>query len=237
MCKNKGCIFIVEDDIYMRRMLSDFFKIKGYNILEAADGREALEIFYKQQQQIDIILLDIMMPYKDGFEVLIEIRRISQVPVIMLTAKREEHDQIKGFNSGADDYITKPFSSNLLLVRVQAVLKRVRKNKEETIKAGRIIIDSKKKVAIYNHKEIDLTPKEYDLLVYLIHNKDRVVSREDILQCVWDYQYIGDARTVDTHIKQIRAKLTDKCKYIKTVYGRGYRFEVPDKNNKLDKLS
>ncbi|MHC1748543.1 MAG: response regulator transcription factor [Cellulosilyticaceae bacterium] len=228
MKSGNNTILIAEDEMRIRRMLSDFFKSNGYAVLEAQDGQEALDIFYRQMSKIDLILLDVMMPYKNGFDVLKEIREASLVPVIMLTAKSEEYDQLNGFKKGADDYIAKPFSPTLLLARVEAVLKRTGKNKDAPIIVGSIMIDYRKQVVECEGCALDLTPKEYDLLSYLVQNQEIVVSRESILNQVWNYDYIGDVRTVDTHIKQLRAKLGKKGQYIKTVHGRGYRFEACD---------
>ncbi|MDF2685829.1 MAG: two component transcriptional regulator [Clostridia bacterium] len=223
-------ILIVDDDLRIRRMISDFLKSNGYSTLEAKDGQEALDVFYANNNKIEAILLDIMMPKKDGLEVLKEIRENSLMPVILLTAKSEEYDQLAGFKEGADDYIPKPFSPTLLLARLQAVLRRTSKVKGKIISVGKITVDDSKKSVICCEKPLELTPKEYDLLLYFIQNEDLLVTREQILNYVWNYDYSGDLRTVDTHIKQLRAKFGEDCRYIKTIHGFGYKFEVNENN-------
>lgn len=220
---NNGTILIAEDESRIRRMLKDYLVSCNYTVLEAEDGMKALETFYNNSK-IDLILLDVMMPNKDGFEVLQEIRELSSIPIIMLTAKSQEYDQLHGFKYGADDYVMKPFSPVILLAHVEAVLKRCRNLKEETITVGRITIDKVGMIVKLGDQRLYLTPKEYDLLIYLIDNIDIVLSREQILNKVWNYDYIGDSRTVDTHIKQLRSKIGND--YIQTIHGRGYRFEV-----------
>ncbi|MBU3092531.1 response regulator transcription factor [Clostridium sp. CM028] len=222
----KGLILIVDDESRIRRMLKDFLVSHKYEILEASNGKEAMEMFYSNNSKIDLILLDVMMPMKNGFDVLSEIREDSITPIIMLTAKGEEYDQLAGFKFGADDYISKPFSPSLLLARLEAVLKRTGKRKVENVVIGNISVDKLKKEVVCANEKLDLTPKEYDLLLYFIENNELVLAREQILDAVWNYDYVGDARTVDTHIKQLRAKLVFNCQYIKTVHGVGYRFEV-----------
>ena len=225
----KECIFIVEDESRIRRMLKDFLTLKGYYVLEAADGEEALEIFYENNQIIDLVLLDVMLPKLDGYGVLEDIRTMSEVPVIMLTARDSEQDQLDGFELGVDDYILKPFSNAVLLGHIEAVLKRssdgVGSGKQQTI--GLLRVDSENKRVFLHDKDIGLTAKEYSLLTYFLDNQNIVVLRENILNQVWGYNYVGDTRTVDTHIKQLRSKLTPECAYIKTVHGFGYRFEIP----------
>lgn len=226
----KECIFIVEDESRIRRMLKDFLTLKGYFVLEAADGEEALEVFYENNQIIDLVLLDVMLPKLDGYGVLEDIRTMSEVPVIMLTARDSEQDQLDGFELGVDDYILKPFSNAVLLGHIEAVLKRssvgVGSGKQQTI--GLLRVDSENKRVFLHDKDIGLTAKEYSLLTYFLDNQNIVVLRENILNQVWGYNYVGDTRTVDTHIKQLRSKLTPECAYIKTVHGFGYRFEVPE---------
>lgn len=219
-----GTILIAEDEIRIRRMLKDYLTSRNYNIIEAEDGKKALELFYSSNNKIDIILLDVMMPYKDGFEVLKEIRDFSLVPVIMLTAKSQEYDQLCGFKHGADDYVTKPFSPIILLAHIEAVLKRCKNNMEDIITVGNISIDKSGMIVKIENNRIYLTPKEYDLLIYMINNMDSVLTREQILNEVWNYDFIGDSRTVDTHVKQLRSKIG--APYIHTIHGRGYRFEV-----------
>lgn len=226
---NQGTILIAEDESRIRRMLKDFLSSCNYNIIEAEDGEQALELFYAGNSRVDLVLLDVMMPNKDGFEVLAAIREISLVPVIMLTAKSQEYDQLYGFRKGADDYVTKPFSPVLLLAHIEAVLKRCRNKTEEVLRLGEITIDKASMVVKLNEKELYLTPKEYDLLIYMTDHKNTVLSRELILNDVWNYDYIGDGRTVDTHIKQLRSKLG--ADYIQTIHGRGYRFGVNSCSN------
>ncbi|MBQ4232566.1 MAG: response regulator transcription factor [Lachnospiraceae bacterium] len=230
MKNQKECILVVEDEGRIRRMLVDYLGIRDYHVIEAADGEEALNVFYENNQYIDLILLDIMLPKLDGYQVLKEIRDMSDVPVIMLTAKDGEHDQLEGFRLGVDDYILKPFSNAVLLGHVEAVLKRssvgVGHGKQREI--GELVIDSESKRVFLHDKDIGLTAKEYSLLTYFLDNMNVVVLRENILNQVWGYNYVGDTRTVDTHIKQLRAKLTAECPYIKTVHGFGYRFELPE---------
>lgn len=221
---SNGTIMIAEDESRIRRMLKDFLTSCNYKVVEAVDGKQAMEIFYSGNSKIDLILLDVMMPYMDGFEVLAQIREVSLVPIIMLTAKSQEYDQLFSFKHGADDFVSKPFSPVILLAHIEAVLRRC-KNANEEIKAiGEIKIDKISMVVTLCDKRLYLTPKEYDLLVYMVNNMDMVLSREQILNEVWNYDYIGDGRTVDTHIKQLRSKIGSK--YIRTIHGRGYRFEV-----------
>lgn len=229
MKNSKECILVVEDESRIRRMLKDFLTLKGYYVLQAEDGEEALDVFYENNQVIDLVLLDIMLPKLDGYGVLSEIRSMCQVPVIMLTAKDAEQDQVEGFELGADDYILKPFSNAVLLGHIEAVLKRssvgVGRGKQQV---GLLTIDSENKRVFLHDEDIGLTAKEYSLLAYFLDNPNVVVLRENILNQVWGYNYVGDTRTVDTHIKQLRSKLTGECAYIKTVHGFGYRFEVPE---------
>lgn len=226
MKENKNFILIVDDEMRIRRMLSDFLKSHDYEIVEAKDGREAIDVFYSNDNKIDIILLDVMMPKINGFKVLSEIRQNFLTPVIMLTARGEEYDEITGFKLGADDYIIKPFSPTVLLARIEAVLKRSGKDRKKRLKAGVITIYSLKKEVLCGDRPVKLTLKEYELLLYLIHNQEIVLTREQILNYVWGYDYSGDLRTVDTHIKQLRGKLKRDCQYIETVHGVGYKFEV-----------
>ncbi len=221
---NQGTILIAEDEARIRRMLKDFLISCHYKVLEAEDGLQALEVFYANNNRVDLILLDVMMPYKDGLEVLAEVREVSLVPVILLTAKSQEYDQLNGFKHGADDYITKPFSPALLLAHIEAVLKRCKDKADEIKYFGEIEIDKTGMIVRVNGKELYLTPKEYDLLIYMTDHCNSVLSREQILNDVWNYDYIGDGRTVDTHIKQLRSKLGTEV--IQTIHGRGYRFGV-----------
>lgn len=217
-------ILIVEDEYRMRRLISDYLKREGYNIVEAEDGKKALEIL--EIEDIDLMILDIMMPKYDGWTVCREIRKTSQIPIIMLTARSEESDELFGFELGADEYITKPFSPKILVARVKALLKRTEKSESKMISLDGIEIDDVGHKVFVENQEIMMTPKEYELLNYLIKNKGKALNREQILDGVWGYDYFGDFRTVDTHIKRIRIKLKNKSDYIQTVRGIGYRFEV-----------
>lgn len=231
MIDGEKCILLVEDENRLRRVLKDFFVIKGYSVLEAADGQEALEVFYDHNTDIDIVLLDWMLPVRDGIEVLKEIRKISETPVIMLTAKGTEQDQMKGFERGADDYLVKPFSNQIVLAHIEAVLKRSKSIVGSHMKVGVLEIDRESKTVKYKGVSVSLTMKEYEMLIYLVDHKGMNLSRESILDSVWGLSYEGDSRTVDTHIKQLRGKLPEHCNYIKTVYGLGYRFdETGDEN-------
>lgn len=217
-------ILIADDEDRMRKLVGDFLKKQGYQVVEAADGRETLEVF-SSEPDIDLIILDVMMPVYDGWSVCREIRKTSQVPIIMLTARGEESDELFGFDLGADEYISKPFSLKILAARVHALLRRTENTKE--IKSfGDLVIDKPGRQVYLAGKKIELSPKEFDLLLYLAENAGIALSREQILNAVWDYDYLGDGRTVDTHIKKIRAKLGNKSDLIQTVRGLGYRFEV-----------
>lgn len=222
----KLCILIADDDMRMRRGLKDLLHAKGYTTFEAATGNQALNIYYANSDKIDLILLDIMMPEKDGFEVLTELRQSTLVPVIMLTAKDMEGDQLFGLTRGADDYITKPFSSSLLLARIEVVLRRTGKLRAIPLVVGDLQINTEEHLAYINNTPLTLTKQEFKLLLYFATHVNMTLSREQLLNAVWSYHFDGDARTVDTHVKQLRAKLTDKYPYIKTIHGIGYRFEV-----------
>lgn len=217
-------ILIAEDESRMRKLVADFLKKEGYSVTEAEDGQKALELFL-QHGDFDLIILDVMMPGYDGWTVCREIRKSSQVPVIMLTARGEESDEVFGFDLGADEYITKPFSLKILAVRVQALLRRVGNNNGVRSFDG-LEIDDQGRYVYVDGIRIDMSPKEYELLLYLAENAGRALSRDQILNAVWDYDYYGDARTVDTHIKKLRLKLGEKSELIQTVRGLGYRFEV-----------
>ncbi|EGL36706.1 hypothetical protein HMPREF9624_00912 [Oribacterium asaccharolyticum ACB7] len=221
----KRKILVVDDEERMRKLLQDFLKMKDYEVLLAGDGEEAIDIFFKKKD-IALVILDVMMPKMDGWEVLKTIREHSKVPVIMLTARSEESDELKGFDYGADEYISKPFSPKILVARVEALLRRTGGNKEEVLEIGGIRMDASAHSVSVDGKEIELSFKEYELLQYFIENKGIALSREKILNNVWNYDYFGDARTIDTHVKKLRAKLMDKGDYIKTVWGMGYKFEV-----------
>ncbi len=217
-------ILVVDDEDRMRKLISDFLKIKEFTVVEAANGEEAIDIFFSDKD-ISLVILDVMMPKMDGWEVLKSIREHSKVPVIMLTARSEEQDELKGFEYGADEYISKPFSPKILVARVEAILRRSGINQEETLDIGGILVDKSAHSVKVDGKELELSFKEYELLLYFIENKDIALSREKILNNVWNYDYFGDARTIDTHVKKLRAKLGDKGDYIKTVWGMGYKFD------------
>lgn len=219
-------ILVVDDESRMRKLINDFLSRKGYEVIEASDGQEALDIFY-EDKDINLIICDVMMPKIDGWEVLSEIREYSKVPIIMLTAKSEERDELSGFDLGADEYITKPFSPKILVARVDALLRRSNVlGGEELIKKGGIVVDKTAHVVTIDDKEIDLSFKEFELLSYFLSNEGIALSREKILDNVWNYDYFGDARTIDTHVKKLRAKMGDKGNLIKTIWGMGYKFEV-----------
>ena len=219
-------ILVVDDESRMRKLVKDFLVKKQYKVLEAGDGEEAIEVFFGNKD-ISLIILDVMMPKMDGWEVCKEIRKFSKVPIIMLTAKSEENDELKGFELGVDEYISKPFSPKILVARVDAILRRANKiDADMTIEAGDIKIDKAAHIVKVKDKEIELSFKEFELLTYFIENKGIALSRENILNNVWNYDYFGDARTIDTHVKKLRSKLGDCGDYIKTVWGMGYKFEV-----------
>ena len=209
----------------MRKLVKDFLQREGYSVLEAGDGMEAMDIFY--DQKIDLVILDVMMPKMDGWQTCREIRRDSTVPIIMLTARSEERDELQGFELGVDEYISKPFSPKILVARVGALLKRIYgTDAEEKIEAGGIELDKAAHQVWVDGKSIDLSYKEFELLTYFLENQGIALSREKILNNVWNYDYFGDARTIDTHVKKLRNKLGDKGNYIKTIWGMGYKFEV-----------
>ena len=218
-------ILVVDDESRMRKLVKDFLQREGYSVLEAGDGMEAMDIFY--EQKIDLVILDVMMPRMDGWQTCREIRRDSTVPIIMLTARSEERDELQGFELGVDEYISKPFSPKILVARVGALLKRIYgTDAEEKIEAGGIELDKAAHQVQVDGKSIDLSYKEFELLTYFLENQGIALSREKILNNVWNYDYFGDARTIDTHVKKLRTKLGDKGNYIKTIWGMGYKFEV-----------
>lgn len=221
-------ILIVDDEQRMRTLIKDFLEKKEYKILQAKDGEQALEIFNIEKDTISLIVLDVMMPKLDGWSVLRQIRQTSQVPIIMLTARGEEQDELFGFELGVDEYISKPFSPKILVARVEAILKRgktLENIKDSTEKSG-IEIDDKARTVTVDGKNVEMSLREYELLKYLLDNVGVALSRDKILNNVWNYDYYGDSRTIDSHIKKIRHKLGKKGKYIKTVRGIGYKFEV-----------
>ena len=219
-------ILVVDDESRMRKLVKDFLEREGHIIIEAADGMEAMDIFY-ENKDIALIILDVMMPRMDGWQVCREVRALSQVPIIMLTARGEERDELQGFELGVDEYISKPFSPKILVARVNAILKRGRAAaSEDLIDAGVIVIDKAAHLVKIDDVPIDLSVKEFELLTYFVENQKMALSREKILNNVWDYDYFGDARTIDTHVKKLRSNLGEKGNYIKTIWGMGYKFEV-----------
>ncbi|WP_315073474.1 response regulator transcription factor [uncultured Clostridium sp.] len=222
MKENK--ILVVDDEPLIRKLVTDFLKKQGYITIEAEDGKKAIDLFWKEEN-IDLIILDVMLPEYDGFTVCREIRKKSKVPIIMLTARGEEFDEVFGLDIGADEYISKPFSPNILIARVNAVLRRSTLTDNDVKKFNGLIIDHNAHQVTIDDSIIDLSPKEYELLTYLSENYGKALSREQILDKVWGYDYYGDLRTVDTHINRLRIKLNEKSDYIQTVRGYGYRFE------------
>ena len=220
-------ILVVDDEARMRKLVRDFLVKSNFEVVEAGDGSEALDLFFKQKD-IALIILDVMMPKLDGWGVCREVRQYSQVPIIMLTAKAEERDELQGFQLGVDEYISKPFSPKILVARVEAILRRTNQlgAKEEILEAGGIRIDKAAHSVTIDGKSVDLSYKEFELLTYFLENKGIALSREKILNSVWNYDYFGDARTIDTHVKKLRSKMGEKGDYIKTIWGMGYKFEV-----------
>ena len=218
-------ILVVDDEARMRKLVKDFLTLKGYIVIEAGDGEEAVELFFNQKD-IALIILDVMMPKMDGWEVCKTIRKYSKVPIIMLTAKSEERDELQGFSLGVDEYISKPFSPKILVARVEAILRRSNVISAGVTTVGGIEIDKEAHQVRIDGKPIELSYKEFELLSYLVDNQGIALSREKILNNVWNYDYFGDARTIDTHVKKLRSKLGDKGEYIKTIWGMGYKFEV-----------
>ena len=221
-------ILVVDDESRMRKLVKDFLTKKNFQVLEAGNGEEAMDIFY-EEKDIALIILDVMMPKMDGWEVCREIRKNSKVPIIMLTARSDERDELLGFDLGVDEYISKPFSPKILVARVEAILRRTgQNNPEDVISAGGIVIDKAAHLATVDGKPMELSFKEFELLTYFLENQGIALSREKILNNVWNYDYFGDARTIDTHVKKLRNKLGDKGNYIKTIWGMGYKFEVDE---------
>ena len=219
-------ILVVDDESRIRKLLRDFFTAKGYQILEAEDGEKAIEVFEENRNKIKLILLDVMMPKLDGWSVLRKIRQESNLPVIMLTARGEEQDELFGFELGVDEYISKPFSPKILVARVEAILKRVYGDTKQLKDYDGIVIDQEGRTVKVDGKPIDLSLREYELLKYLLDNENIALSRDKILNNVWNYDYYGDSKTINSHIKKIRHKLGKKGKYIETVRGIGYKFEI-----------
>ena len=222
---NKLKILVVDDESRMRKLVRDFLEKQNFAVLEAGDGSEALDIFF-DNQDIALIILDVMMPKMDGWQVCREVRGYSKVPIIMLTARSDERDELQGFELGVDEYISKPFSPKILVARVEAILRRTNQvTDDETIEYGGITIDKAAHVVSIDGNPIDLSYKEFELLTYFMENKGIALSREKILNSVWNYDYFGDARTIDTHVKKLRSKMGEKGDYIRTIWGMGYKFE------------
>ena len=221
-------ILVVDDESRMRKLVRDFLEKKNFQVLEAGDGEEAMDIFY-EEKDIALILLDVMMPKMDGWEVCREIRKNSKVPIIMLTARGDERDELLGFDLGVDEYISKPFSPKILVARVEAILRRTGQDAGgDVLSAGGIVIDKAAHQASVDGEPMELSFKEFELLTYFLENQGIALSREKILNSVWNYDYFGDARTIDTHVKKLRSKMGAKGEYIKTVGGMGYKFEVDE---------
>jgi DNA-binding response OmpR family regulator len=220
-------ILIVDDEQRMRKLVRDYMIREGYRVLEAADGRQALDLFNNEGNNISLIILDVMMPEIDGWQVCAQIRKSSRVPIIMLTAKSDERDELRGFELGVDEYVTKPFSPRTLSARVNAILRRTMGTAaDKTLEAGGIVMDKSAHIVTIDGNPVDLSFKEFELLQYFMENNGIALSRERILNSVWNYDYYGDARTIDTHVKKLRSKLGDKAALIKTVWGIGYKFEA-----------
>ena len=220
-------ILVVDDESRMRKLVKDVLNRAGYQVLEAGDGEEAVDVFFSTKG-IDLLVLDVMMPRMDGWEVVREIRKVSEVPIIMLTAKDQENDELQGFDLGVDEYISKPFSPKILVARIEAILRRTRQQDGEVLKAGGIVLDEAAHMVTIDDKSIDLSFKEFELLSYFMKNEGRALTRENILNQVWNYDYFGDARTIDTHVKKLRNKMGSKGAYIRTIWGMGYKFEVQE---------
>lgn len=220
-------ILVVDDESRMRKLVRDFLVRKGYEVLEAGDGEAALDIFYRDKD-VSLLILDVMMPKLSGWDVCREIRETSNVPIIMLTAKSDESDELMGFDLGVDEYVSKPFSPKILVARVEAILRRSNKIGEgaKIIELGGILLDKAAHQVTIDGERIELSYKEFELLRYFMENEGIALSREKILDSVWDYDYFGDARTIDTHVKKLRSKMGDKGNYIKTIWGMGYKFEI-----------
>ena len=221
-------VLMVDDESRMRKLVSDFLTRKGYQVIEAGDGEEAIDKFY-EDKNISLVILDVMMPKMNGWDTCRQIRKNSNVPIIMLTAKSDEASELNGFDCGADEYISKPFSPKILTARVDALIRRSYSiDSSEMIDVGGIVINKAAHIVKINDEEIELSFKEFELLTYFVDNKGIALSREKILNNVWNYDYFGDARTIDTHVKKLRKKLGDKGDYIKTIWGMGYKFEAAD---------
>jgi len=222
-------VLVADDEFRIRKLLAEFLQREGYKVFEAEDGEQAIDIMFNSKTKIDLVVLDVMMPKYDGWFVLERIREFSTVPVVMLTARSDEYDQLKGFKLGADDYVTKPFSPSILMARINKIVKREKVEVSEMI-FGVIRMSLASREVFVSNKRIDLTPKEFELLKFFIDNKGIALSRDKILNAVWNYDYFGDLRTVDTHIKQLRSKLGDAASYISTVRSIGYRLDIENEN-------
>ncbi len=220
-------VLIVDDEERMRKLVKDFLVRHGYKVMEAEDGERAIEMFFSEKN-VDLIILDVMMPKMDGWEVLETIRKFSRVPVIMLTAKSEERDELRGFQLGVDEYITKPFSPKKLIARAEALLRRSKVGQTDVLEVSGIVINKAAHIVSIDGKNLELSFKEFELLTYFVENQGLALTRETILNNVWNYNYFGDARTIDTHVKKLRSKMGAKGNYIKTVWGMGYKFEVDE---------
>ena len=219
-------ILVVDDEARMRKLVRDFLVRSGYDVVEAGDGNQALDIFF-EKKDIALVILDVMMPVMDGYAVCREIRSYSKVPIIMLTAKSEERDELMGFQLGVDEYISKPFSPKILVARVEAILRRTNQlEAEQKLESGGIVINKSAHSVTIDNKSVELSYKEFELLTYFVENKGIALSREKILNSVWNYDYFGDARTIDTHVKKLRSKMGEKGELIRTIWGMGYKFEV-----------
>ncbi|MBP3701441.1 MAG: response regulator transcription factor [Lachnospiraceae bacterium] len=223
----KNRILVVDDESRMRKLVKDFLARKDFEVLEAGDGEAAVDLFF-QEKDIDLIILDVMMPKMDGWEVCRTIRKHSQVPIIMLTAKGEERDELHGFELGADEYISKPFSPKILVARVEAILRRSGSLNTDVLSLGGIVLDKTAHQVTVDGESVELSFKEFELLEYFMENQGIALSREKILNNVWNYDYFGEARTIDTHVKKLRSKMGAKGDYIKTIWGMGYKFEVEE---------
>ncbi len=218
-------ILVVDDESRLRKLVRDFLVKSDYEVVEVENGEEAVDLFFAQKE-IALIILDVMMPKMDGWQVCREIRQYSTVPIIMLTAKSDERDELLGFELGVDEYISKPFSPKILVARVEAILRRAGATVADATEIGGIVLDKSAHQVSVDGQPIDLSVKEFELLAYFIENKGIALSRERILNNVWNYDYFGDARTIDTHVKKLRSKMGEKGDYIKTIWGMGYKFEV-----------
>ena len=218
-------ILIADDESRMRKLIKDFLHAKNYIVLEAENGEQAVDMFFSNKE-IALVILDVMMPVMDGYQACRTIREYSKVPIVMLTAKGEERDELQGFACGADEYISKPFSPKILVARLEAILRRSQTNRKETLEAGGIRVDKAAHEVTIDGVRVELSFKEFELLCYFVENNGIALSREKILNHVWNYDYFGDARTIDTHVKKLRSKMGRKGEYIKTIWGMGYKFEV-----------